>query len=274
VALVRKAARESTWDGGAIRAFMKETEEARVWLSGGQCDDHRDDPGRYKLIVWGKTTDRDDDGIAQRAFRILTWIGVPAPFTVVLWWREDPRRIRADEWPTKKTVNGGWTTSGGASTVYIYRSEEWTRVLIHEVIHAMEWDLAMPRRPLPCWGLPVGSKVSSALFEAWTELFAEWLWCAWNGNTLAIWKKQRDWQDAQAIQILARQGDAPWKEDTSVFAYYVLKAALAPHIEVLWVRGGDELCEYSASRLNVLREAARHQTPVGMSLRMTFRAEN
>jgi hypothetical protein len=146
------------------------------------------------------------------------------------------------------------------------------------MIHALEWDWKMPTRPLACWGLGDEAETSPALFEAWTELYAEWLWCAWTDTP---WEKQRAWQKKQAVQILARQGTRVWSEDTSVFAYYVLKAALAPHIGFLLVHGnGDStadryalLCRLAAPELAAMRADAQPGKPVAkpkaISLRMT-----
>jgi hypothetical protein len=72
--------------------------------------------------------------------------------------------------------------------------------------------------------------LTDALFEAATELNAEWMWCVIHAppsdNRGATWLKQRQWQSEQAHNILARSKTI-WSEDTSVFAYYVLKAVLA-----------------------------------------------
>lgn len=212
--------------------------------------------------------------VAQQLQQLLIWLGTPRPFTVFLWWRDDPRRITATEWPSRRTVNGGWT-SAGASAICVYRSEEWDRVVLHEMIHALEWDWHhMPAKALSCWGLPAKSQLTPALFEAWTELLAEWLWCHWYG---VPWSKQRAWQDYQAVQILARAGSAPWRENTSVWAYYVLKAALAPSISKYlrgpqWTMKEREtvLCERVEPVLASLRARAAQTRPEALSLSMTL----
>ena len=231
--------------------------------------------GGGKLVLFTQDTIADVAEVAEvvnEVDALLLWLGTPVGFTVYLWWRDDPRILEADEWPTRRNVNGGWAMPG-SNSVYIYRKEEYDRVLLHETIHAMEWDWHMPETPLPCWGLE-GGQTMPHLFEAWTELYAEWLWCGWHN---VPWETQRQWQDAQAVQILARQGDA-WKENTNVFAYYVLKAALAPHIEFLWVFGNgiteEErykiLCSLTAPALETLRNLSARTTPKRISLRMSM----
>jgi hypothetical protein len=152
----------------------------------------------------------------------------------------------------------------------VYRSEEWDRVVLHEMIHALEWDWQMPTKPFPCWGLESESDLFPALFEAWTELLAEWLWCVWHNVS---WETQRAWQDKQAVQVLVRQ-KGPWKENTSVFAYYVLKSTLAPNFAFLWIHGnGDNvLCDLVQPELTRLRSLAKAKTttPETISLRMSL----
>ena len=227
-------------------------------------------PGGGKLLLFTQEPDTIAD-IANEVDDLLQWLGTPVGFTVYLWWRDDPRMLEADEWPSKRNVNGGWAIPG-STVINIYRKEEYDRVLLHETIHAMEWDWTMPETPLPCWGLE-GGQTMPHLFEAWTELYAEWLWCGWHN---VPWETQRQWQDYQAVQILARQTNA-WNENTNLFAYYVLKAALAPHIEFLWVFGNgiteeeryNVLCRLTTPKLEELRARAKHARPERMSLCMS-----
>ncbi len=254
----------TTWDEGVISEFMQ-TAVGNAY----------DTENGHTLILFTDNTEKESIGsvLATEMAHVLAWLGVPRYFHVLLWWREDPRYVQANQWPTKRQVNGGWTRAG-SSVVCIYRSEEWERVLLHEMIHALEWDWKMPTRPLSCWGLGDKAETSPALFEAWTELYAEWLWCAWTGTP---WQQQRKWQKDQAVQVLARQNGRDWSEDTSVFAYYVLKAALAPHIAFLILHGnGDStadryalLCRLAAPELAELRAAALAARPRAISMRMT-----
>jgi hypothetical protein len=264
--LSQKAAKEATWDEGAITTFVGNPAiQGTAW-----------DIDNHTLVLYATQQDAatHGPGIAASCGKLWNWLGVTRPFTLVLWWRDDPREIAAEEWPSRATVNGGWT-SQNSSVIYVYRSEEWDRVFLHEMIHALGWDWKMPEKPLPCWGLPTGSKVVPALFEAWTELYAEWLWCTWHATEYGAWEAQRAWQDEQAKQILARAGANPtWSENTSVFAYYVLKAALAPHIAELLLFGNGRtaeereavLCRIAVPGLHTL--SSQRVVPQPMTLRM------
>ena len=212
---------------------------------------------------------------AQTVDALFNWLGTPPGFTITLFMRDDPRHIAADEWPSRRTVNGGWTTPGD-KMIFVYRAEEYERVLIHETIHALNWDWEMDAKPLECWGLGENARLAPHLMEAWTELYAEWLWCGWFN---VPWEKQRAYMDAQARQVLARRRVSAdsWEENTNVFAYYVLKAALAPHLPFLWTfRNGTTaqerlyvLCGLVGPHLESLRAAAAHTTPTAISMRMT-----
>jgi hypothetical protein len=215
------------------------------------------------------------ESIVRNIDGILVWLGVPPKFTVHLWLQHWLRHVRADEWPGKMNVNGGFATPG-IPEVFVYREEEYDRVLIHEIIHALKWDWKKMDTPLPCWG--VQGHLMPHLFEAWTELYAEWLWCGWHN---VPWELQMYWMQTQAVQILARQErlGKRWNEDTNIFAYYILKAALAPHISFLWAFGNGKieserlyvLCSLVKPNLDILREHALHTIPNDISMRMTIK---
>ncbi len=260
--------RESTWDEGRISEFVGSAGiVGKLWPMG---------PHRIILYATAAEHTRHGPNIAATCGKLWDWLGVIRPFTLVLWWRNDPRKIAADEWPSRLTVNGGWTMQN-SSVIFVYRSEEWDRVFLHEMIHALGWDWEMPAKPFACWEFPTGSQLTPALFEAWTELYAEWLWCVWNFSDYGAWKRQRAWQERQALEILARaqQRGGPWRENTSVWAYYVLKAALAPHIShfLLHGRGSDaDLCRLSVPALTELAKKALRVRPRAISLRMTIQS--
>jgi hypothetical protein len=263
---VRQEVDAAPWDEGTIKVFLNNPSTTQVAVDLPQSD------GVLLCFTQNSATTPE---VAQTVDALFQWLGTPPKFTIALFLRDDPRRIAADEWPSRRTVNGGWTTPGD-KMIFVYRSEEYERVLIHETIHALNWDWEMDTKPLECWGLGENARLAPHLMEAWTELYAEWLWCGWFN---VPWSKQRAHMDAQARQVLARASaqTRAWEENTNVFAYYVLKAALAPHLPFLWTfRNGTTpqerlhvLCGLVGPRLESLRAAAAHTTPVAISMRMT-----
>ena len=196
------------------------------------------------MFIWGRIgTARRHLADAQHCFRILEFLGAPAGFSVTWWAIPVDRVTRAGEFPTRAEVNGGWAYRARPA-IWVFREEEWDRVVIHECIHALNWDVHPTHQVIQCLETSLRGDITDALFEAATELNAEWLWCVihapQNDTTGATWAAQRDWQMAQAAALLLRQNTGGWKEDTSVFAYYVLKAALAIEMEqflINWLSG-------------------------------------
>ena len=225
------------------------------------------------LYLW---THKDPIPIADTVERLLLWLGVPENFNINLWMCDTPRKITETEWPSRLTVNGGWAVPNQPE-IFVYREEEFERVLLHESIHALGWDWPMGPKPPPCWGMK-GAHLAPHLFEAWTECYAEWLFCAWYNIP---WNKQLAWQKTQALQILAR-APSPWKEDTNVFAYYIVKAALSPHIEFLlpFQAGKTKeekmfvLCELISTTIQSLRDEAQYISPLAISMRMSTKNDN
>lgn len=264
--IVNRELATSTWDGGLIRTYTEDpnTQVYAIDLVGSAG----------VLFLYTQTPETIQD-IAANVDQLHEWLGTTPKFQTILLLIDAPREISATEWPSRISVNGGYTIPNSGRIV-VYRKEEWERVLIHETIHALEWDWEMPTEPMPCWGFEDDEVVAPHLFEAWTELYAEWLWC---GFFKVPWAAQRAHQDAQAIQILARDRVAhrPWRENTNVFAYYVLKAALAPHISFLWVaRNGTTpterqhiLCDLTGPEMRRLKAEAAEEIPRAMSLRMS-----
>ena len=187
--------------------------------------------GVYNMFIWA-LQDSPDAILkeVQWCFRILRYLGAATGFCVN-WWRIPvDRKVSPNVFPTRAEVNGGWARRG-INEVFIFRLEEWDRVLIHECIHAFSWDVSPSVKVKSCLEKTLGNgEIMESLFEAATELNAEWMWCLIhapaNDSDGKTWLKQMEWQKKQAFAIIARS-DKAWKEDTSVFAYYVLKAVLA-----------------------------------------------
>ena len=257
--LLRKILNGQSWDGGLIQNYIQRSEVKAYAFTLPTV--------KGTLYLW---THKDPAPITDTVERLLLWLGAPEYFTVHLWMCDTPRKITVTEWPSRLTVNGGWAVPN-TNTVFVYREEEFERVLLHESIHALGWDWPIGPTPPPCWD--VDGTLAPHLFEAWTECYAEWLTCAWFNVS---WKKQMDWQRFQALQILCRAKE-PWKEDTNVFAYYVVKAALSPHIEFLlpFQAGKTEeekmfvLCGLISNTISKLRLEANQFRPKSISLRMS-----
>jgi len=175
----KKALKNKVWD-----AYKKGTYKC----IGKECD--------YGYIVAllapGTSIPLDDWGL------IFKWFGAPAGGGKwkVYWFGSEVKR----EFPETGSpmgpehVNGGYTTRCSAEGIFIYRLEEATRVLVHEMIHAACLD-------------PDPAKVSVPVLEANTETWAELLLIAFRSK--GVWAKaQRLWNVQKAwIQKTNRRAE-------------------------------------------------------------------
>ena len=200
--------------------------------------------------------------------RLMAWMS-HQPITWYWWDQPWPRILPADIEPRREHVNGGWAVPG-IREVHVYRREEAHKVLLHETIHALNLDVpisaVVPIRAQ--FEREFGRHLWPHLGEAYTELFAEWLWTIAGARSLVDsrkrWAHQLKCSETQAVAIWARIHDSKEDEDTNVFAYYVLKwvlmlngssAMLAPDHRVAqwfnwWIKAKPTLLSgvYSESR--------------------------
>jgi hypothetical protein len=181
-------------------------------------------------------SDRPFDALTndlRMGLRLMNWMS-HRPI-VWYWWDEDrPRILPPYTEPSREHVNGGWTVLGEAE-VHVYRREEAHKVLLHELIHALGLDIPQTvMDPIRVrFEQAMGRILWPHLGEAYTEFFAEWLWAIASPSlnvARARWTAQLACSDMQARQIWTRIRDST-KEDTNVFAYYVLKWVLMGHCE-------------------------------------------
>lgn len=100
------------------------------------------------------------------------------------------------ELPNLQFINSGYTIPCTPNQVVIYREEESTRVLIHELLHAACTD-----NPLH------DDSTRESLTEVWAELFLIAL-CA-NGSkqkAMALWKSQSQWISNQHFLLTTQYG--------------------------------------------------------------------
>ena len=100
--------------------------------------------------------------------------------------REDP----AEGSPTQKEINGGYSYICSQELVVIYRFEEATRVLLHELLHTL------------CFDSEKGVEHLEAHTEAWTELFLCALLSKGSSTKFnKLWRQQVHWMVEQAKSL-------------------------------------------------------------------------
>jgi hypothetical protein len=176
----------------------------------------------------------------QQGLRLMAWMS--SSRSIVWYWWDQPwaRELPAETMPTRDHINGGWATPG-ILEVHVYRREEAHKVLLHEMIHALDLDVsrAAAASVRTQFSTTLGYDLWAHLGEAYTELFAEWLWAIAyaesESGSRTLWADQVRCSTEQAVAVWARVRDRRTSEDTNVFAYYVLKWVLMQHLESVLV---------------------------------------
>lgn len=193
----------NTFDKAALKnQVWNEYKKGAYICVGKECEYGR----VVALLHPGTKIPLDDWGL------IFEWFGKPADGGkwVVYWFGSHVKR----EFPEKglpmgpEHVNGGYTTRCSSTGIFIYRVEEATRVLIHELFHAACLDPDPATTPVP-------------ILEATTETWAELLLIAFRsgGNrakAARLWAAQKAWiqktnRRAATAHSVRNQRDYAWR---------------------------------------------------------------
>ena len=143
----------------------------------------------------------------------------------------------------KNEVNTGYSNVGclSKSNVVIYRKEEWTKVLIHELFHNLNLDFALlditPINKMlqKHFNLTITFNVNECYAEIWGRLLLTFIVSYFNSlnrNEFAInfnklIKKEICFSLLQTIKIQNRIKNVKhYKENTNAFVYYILTSGL------------------------------------------------
>lgn len=130
-------------------------------------------------------------------------------------------------------VNSAYTYANG-NTVFIFRREEFPKVMMHEAIHhvcsidtAMDWTQDHLGRIFEMFRVDHTTvlRPNEAIVEAMAELFhTAFIAVEYGLDAQMLHMREVNWSLQQAKRVLARQGSGLWKEDTHAFSYYVLRS--------------------------------------------------
>jgi hypothetical protein len=223
----------------------------------------------YEICVRHAAGSRvDAPAVAAFAVAALAWVGrlhwsAPVPRLSVGLWLTPLRKTWAaadcaDLGPCE--VNSGDTTlhADGSRDIRVWRAEDWSLVLLHELFHAFNWD-RLVSRPVRAAGPERGHgrHVIPASFANPSEALVDAMALVAHCQFLAppdtdsprgqrtepdgwgrLFREEQAWTRRQAGQLM----QCAWRSrGTSVFSYYVLKAALlhAPALLASWLRQGS-----------------------------------
>lgn len=194
ISMLEKEAVDSKFDEDDDKNLRSEM--LAIWRKGEADLKVRELPGRCRLVFLG--TDAQWSQIPWTLWsRILQAIGHPIGY--LLFYAHPKKR----EYPDKdidttikaEHINAGYSFLCQQHTVVIYRFEEATRVLVHELLHTACFDKDLSVEDL----------------EASTEAWAEVLLCALLSKGASrvfmnLWRKQCAWIEAQTKHLKTEWG--------------------------------------------------------------------
>lgn len=223
--LIRIAPASDPFDGGRTAAWLKEIQHTgtSVWRAVRDAN-----TGHTIHCVSDRSAVTRDLWLG---LRLMAWMSHGPP--LVWYWWDQPwmRLLPAGVEPGREHVNGGWAVPG-IREVHVYRREEAHKVLLHEMIHALGMDVphALVEPVRRRFEVTFGRRLWPHFGEAFTELYAEWLWSIAGATSLTAaerrWRAQLACSTRQAIEVWARVRSSRTDENTNVFAYYVMKWVL------------------------------------------------
>ena len=117
------------------------------------------------------------------------------------------------------SCNTGYTEqTQGKQVIYVYREQDWRKVLLHELIHAYQWERNVPSHP----------KIKNAFegfVEAWALFMQEQLFVHQSTFLQGLSKEERELQEKLCTWMMQIKKQKT-KEWTNATAYMVLKRYL------------------------------------------------
>ena len=197
--LYRETGGDSAIDKQNLREAM-----VNAWKAGQANLYIRELPGRTRVVFLGTA---EQFATVPWAFwsRIFVAIGHPVGY-VVVYASPEPRVFPPEGSPIDaEHINGGYSFLCQQSLVVVYRYEEVTRVLLHELLHTACFDNGKPVEHL------------EANTEAWTEVFLCALLSRGSRTIfMRLWKQQCAWMEEQVARLafahgVNGEGDYAWR---------------------------------------------------------------
>lgn len=195
--------RETKGDSAIDKQNLRQA-MVNAWKAGQANLFVRELPGRTRVLFLGTP-----EQFAQVPWnfwsRIFMAIGHPVGY-VVIYASPELRTFPPEGTAVEaEHINGGYSFLCQQSLVVVYRFEELTRVLLHELLHTACFDNGKPVEHL------------EANTEAWTEVFlCSLLSRGSKAIFMKLWKQQCAWMDEQAARLAFHhgvngEGDYAWR---------------------------------------------------------------
>jgi hypothetical protein len=186
--------------GDQIDTRNLRAEMVTAWRAGQANLYVRELPSRTRVVMLG--TEEQFKAVPWAFWsRIFQAIGYPVGYVLLYASPEKREFPAAGEAAGAEHINGGYSFLCKQSLVVVYRFEEATRVLLHELLHTACFDKEKAVEHL------------EANTEAWTEVFLCGLLAKGNRTVfMRLWKKQCRWMEEQAVRLRDEHG-VEGKED-------------------------------------------------------------
>lgn len=130
----------------------------------------------------------------------------------------------------EENINGGFTYKTG-NDVFIFREEEFPKVMLHEALHHSVIDVPMLLDGVEqlfrsTFNLSPNMilLVNEGIVEAFATLYnAQFVAADNNISWHAIWSVEYNWIKKQALEVLRRMRSSEWYETTNSFSYMVIR---------------------------------------------------
>ena len=138
---------------------------------------------------------------------------------------------------TPQNINGGFTYTLG-NDIYIYRMEDFPKVMLHETIHLSRLDTSSlwtkEKTDLLKDFFKIHSNQTFLINEAIVEFYAQIFHLIFVATKFKVsfsdlYKIELQWAQIQSLRILYKQTqfkDMEWREGSNAFCYIVIRSAL------------------------------------------------
>lgn len=152
---------------------------------------------------------------------------------------------------TPKNINGGFTyvndndieNEGDVVNIYIYRSEEFPKVMLHETLHHSRidshtaWSIAEIDTLKKQYNIHHSTVFlpNEAIVEAWAVIMHTiFVATEFSLPFNVLWQREWEWAELQSARLVAYQYEGKpntyqWREETNSYCYIVLKAHILRH---------------------------------------------
>jgi len=187
-------------------------------------------------------------------------------------------------------INGGFTYPQ-SNEIYVVREEEYTKVMIHEILHHCRdiHNNGFVERQLNKLKRTFNIAKDTVLVpnEAVVEFWATIANCAYlsfeyNQSFDKLIKTETGFSMHQSKKILAKQGDTPWYETTNAYCYVIFKTILLKNMSKLsgytYPYDPEYITEFLIRHKNTVKNKVSNaefydKIMTTRSLRMTFLAD-